>query len=81
MQISNDKLKKLAAMSDEEFKKFISEVASESGVVIPSISAADVSGIRSLLGGVTSGDPTLTKAVDDISKSIDSAPNRGKKRN
>ena len=70
MQISNDKLQKIAAMSDDELKKFISTVAQENGLSLPSISSSDLSGIRALIGGVNAGDPTVTKAVDDISKNI-----------
>lgn len=70
MQIGNDKLQKIAAMSDDELKRFISAVADESGLSLPSISSADLSGIRSLISGVNTGDPTLAKAVDDISKNI-----------
>ena len=80
MQISNDKLQKIAAMDDDELKKFISSVAAESGLNIPSLSSSDISGIRALLGGVSSGDPTLTKAVDDISGSIKKGARNNDKR-
>ena len=70
MQINNDTLKKIAGMSENEFKKFISDAASESGVSIPAISSADVERIRSILRGVENGDPTITKAVDGLSKNL-----------
>jgi hypothetical protein len=73
MQINNDQLKKLNSMSDDEFKMFISKAAGENGVTVPNISSMDIARIRSVLSKVSEGDPTVTKAVDSISKSIKKA--------
>ena len=73
MQINNDQLKKLNSMSDDEFRKLISKAAGESGVSIPEVSGVDLARIRSVLNQVSAGDPTLTGAIDSISKSIKKA--------
>ena len=70
MQLNSDSLKKIAAMSDDDFKKFISDAASESGMALPSISVRDIERVRSLLSGIEKGDPLITQAVDGIAKSL-----------
>ena len=77
MQINNDSLKKIAVMNDDEFRSFLSKAASESGINIPNVSPADIAHIRSLLLGMNAGDPSITKAVNDISKNIKKTPRRG----
>ena len=70
MQIDNDTLQKLSAMSNEELKGFISKVAGESGLSTPSISQLDIGRIRSILYDIQKGDPDLMKKINSISKSI-----------
>ena len=73
MKINNDQLKKLSSMSDDEFKKLISAAAGDSGISLPSVSDSDIARIRSVLSQVNAGDPTVTRAIDSISKSIKKA--------
>lgn len=70
MQIDNETLKKIASMSDGDLKKFISATAAESGISLPGISADDLGKIRALLGGVSAGDPAITRAIERASESV-----------
>ena len=64
MQIDDNTLKKLSAMDDSTLEHFISSVAHESGLSLPSISRSDLAKIRSLLGDIRNGDPKVTEAIN-----------------
>ena len=70
MQIDNEVLKKISTMNDADFIKFIASVAGENGIAIQNLSQSDLARIRSALGGVSKGDPTVMKAIDDASQAI-----------
>lgn len=76
MQINNDLLKKLSAMSNDDFKKFISSAAAENEIDLPAISSADIEKIRAMLGSIDPNDPTISRAIGEISKS--DAPDKRK---
>jgi hypothetical protein len=64
MQIDSRALKKIMTMNDRELNDLISSIASERGLSLPSISAADLTKIRSALGNMSPADiAALEKSI------------------
>ena len=63
MQIYNETLKSICSMRDDELIRFISTIAADKGITLPTLSKTDVSKIKALLGGAGRGDPEISDAL------------------
>ena len=70
MQINNDTLKKLSAMSDNDLTNFISSLAKSNNLSIPIPSQTDLARIRTALNGASRSDPSVMNVLNDITKSL-----------
>ena len=63
MQINSSALEKILSCNDEELKKVISAAASEGGISLPNISAADILRLRAALGSIGSSPEAITNLI------------------